>query len=216
MTFTALAGWAGIGFVVLAIAINAAYLRGRLPMPVGAGSFDEVVAAFAAAADALRKPSVAAPAGWLCTTVFAAGMLSVLWHGETDAAAWALVGFAGVLMQNATFTVVEALRFGLAAAARRDRDSVAGLWGTTTVLFGLNQTFLALALLGFTAAGAHTGFLPTWHAILGYLSAALLFASASLSPYNADGRSTLAPIGLVGWLGWASWIIASGVALIGY
>jgi len=41
---------------------------------------------------------VLAPALWLFTTVFAAGLLSVLWRAGSDQGAWALVGFAGILL----------------------------------------------------------------------------------------------------------------------
>ncbi|HET6706173.1 hypothetical protein [Amycolatopsis sp.] len=205
MGFTAVAGLGGLGFVLLAVVVNVCYLRAGLPMP-GRQPAD-VAAAFAASGNALKRPSVLAPASWLGTTVFAAGLLSVLPGG------WALAGFAGVLLQNATFAVVEALRFGLAAAAR-DGSSVAGLWGFSAVLFGFNQVFLAIALLGFSVAGAQAGLFADWHAWLGYVSAALLFVSASAAPYHVDGTNRVAPAGLAGWLGWITWIVAGGVTLL--
>ncbi|WP_327096721.1 2-oxoglutarate/malate transporter [Nocardia vinacea] len=216
ISFPTAAGLGGFGFVLLAVVINVIYVRGRLPFPVAAKSLDAVAESFASVGDVLKKPSVAAPAGWLCTTVFAAGLLSVLWHGGAGPDAWALVGFAGVLMQNATFTCVEALRFGMASAARVDRGSVAGMWSLSNVLFGFNQVFLAIAVFGFTVAGSSTGLIPAWHAWLGYLSAALLFISSSTSPYNAEGSNRTALIGFIGWLGWAGWIIACSIALLRY
>jgi hypothetical protein len=209
---TSLAGLGGIGFVVLAITVNVAYIRGGLPLP--GRSLAEVTGSLAAVGDRLRKPSVLAPATWLCTTIFAAGLLATMWRGEPSTDAWAMVGFAGILMQNATFTVVEALRFGMAAEAG-NRGPVAGLWTFSNVLFGFNQVFLAIALLGFTVAGSNLGLMPTWHTWLGYLSAALLFISSSASPYNADGTNRIALTGLVGWLGWAAWIVAHSITLLG-
>jgi hypothetical protein len=156
---------------------------------------------------------VVGPATWLFTTVFASGLLSALWHGEARGA-WALVGFAGVLMQNATFMCVEALRFGIAQASIHDRGSVAGLWGFSNVLFGFNQVFLVTALLGFTAAGASAGLISGWQIWLGYASAALLFLSSSASPYNADGANRIALVGLIGWLGWIAWIVAYSIILL--
>ncbi|MFE3193874.1 hypothetical protein ACFXHA_33070 [Nocardia sp. NPDC059240] len=88
------------------------------------------------------------------------------------------------------------------------------MWTLSNVLLGFNQVFLALALLGFSAAGAATGFLAVWQVVLGYVSAALLFVSASISPYNASGTGKGAFIGFVGWLGWAAWIVAAGVTLV--
>jgi hypothetical protein len=214
MNLTDYAGWGGIGFVVLALASNALSIRAGLPIPASGQSLDAVADAFARGAAALKRASVVAPTLWLCTTLFAAGLLSVLWPGNSESGGWALVGFAGVLMQNASFMCVEALRFGIASAASQGRSSIAGLWGCCNVLFGFNQVFLALALLGFTAAGANAGFIPGWQVWLGYTSAALLFLSASLSPYNAAGRTRLALVGLIGWLGWVGWIVVYSIILL--
>jgi hypothetical protein len=207
MGFTALAGWGGLGFVLLALVVNVCYLRAKLPIPGSGQSLAEVAEAFAAMGGALKRPSILAPASWLCTTVFAAGLLSVL------PGAWGLVGFAGVLLQNATFAVVEALRFGVAAGGR---ESVAGLWGFSAVLFGFNQLFLATALLGFSVAGANAGLFAGWHAWLGYVSAALLFVSSSAAPYHVDGSNRLGPVGLAGWLGWIGWVVVTGVTLLAH
>jgi hypothetical protein len=214
MNFTSLAGLGGIGFVLVAITINVIYIRVGLPLPMSGQSLDAATDAFAETRDALKGPSVVGPASWMFTTVFAAGLLSALWHGGSGPGAWALVGFAGVLMQNATFMCVEALRFGIASAATHDRSSVSGLWGFSNVLFGFNQLFLATALLGFTIAGASAGLIPGWHMWLGYASAALLFLSSSASPYNVDGANRIALVGLIGWLGWITWIVAYSITLL--
>lgn len=111
MDVSTAAGLGGLGFVLLAVGVNAAYLRGGLPLPGAAGGPDAATAAYAAAGSALRRPSVLAPASWVATSVFATGLLAVLWRGGAGSGAWALLGFAGVIMQNVTFTGVEALRF---------------------------------------------------------------------------------------------------------
>lgn len=209
-----LAAAGGIGFVLLAIVINVVYLRAGLPMPNSGQSLAAITDSLAAVGDRLKGPSVVAPATWLCTTVFAAGLLAELWRGEPGTDAWALVGFAGVLMQNATFVVVEAFRFGMAAAAQNG-EPVVGLWALSNVLFGFNQVFLAIALLGFSAAGSGVGFFPAWQAWLGFASAALLFVSSSVSPYNTDGTNRIAVTGLIGWLGWATWIVICSITLLG-
>lgn len=214
MSFAVLAGLGGIGFVLVGVAVNGVYVRAGLPLPTSGKSLAAVTDAYATIGEAMKRPSVLAPVLWLCTTVFAAGLLSVLWRAGSDQGAWALVGFAGVLLQNATFTGVEALRFGMATAARHDRGSVAGLWGLSNVLFGFNQGFLAMALLGFTTAGIGAGLVPLWHAGLGYASAALLFGSSLASPYNVEGANRLGLAGLIGWLGWACWIVAYSITLL--
>jgi hypothetical protein len=215
MTITSLAGAGGIGFVLLAIVINVIYIRSGVPLPTSGLSLEAATASLARVGNRLRRPSVVVPVTWLFTTVFAGGLLAALWRGEVATDGWALVGFAGVLMQNATFMVVEALRFGLVSAAENDRGSVAGLWTLSNVLFGFNQVFLAVALLGFTAAGAGLDVIPDWHAWLGYVSAALLAISSAASPYNTGGTNRIAMAGLVGWLGWAAWIVVYSIGLLG-
>ncbi|MEU4571640.1 hypothetical protein ACBI99_41740 [Nonomuraea sp. ATR24] len=216
MTVTSLAGAAGMGFVLLAIVVNVLYVRAGLPLPTSGLSLEATTDALAGIGKRINAPSVVVPATWLFTTLFAAGLLAVLWRdGQTGSNIWALTGFAGVLMQNATFMVVESLRFGTAAAARHHRGSVAGLWAFGNVLFGFNQVFLAIAVLGFTAAGAGLAFIPAWHAWLGWISAALLFVSSAAAPYNAGGAGRAGVIGLLGWVGWAAWIVVYSIALLG-
>ncbi|WP_219467802.1 hypothetical protein [Nonomuraea rhizosphaerae] len=214
MEFIDLAGLGGIGFVLVGVVINAVYLRSGLPLPTSGKGLDATTDSFDGIANALKRPSVLVPVTWLGLTLFAAGLLSVLWRGSPDQGAWALVGFAGVLLQNATFTCVEALRFGMATAARHGGGAMAGQWGMSNVLFGFNQVFLAMALLGFTVAGVSGGLVPVWQAWLGYVSAALLFLSSLAAPYNVEGGNRLGPAGLIGWLGWISWIVAYSVSLL--
>ncbi|MEU4341837.1 2-oxoglutarate/malate transporter [Nocardia sp. NPDC023852] len=216
MTVSDGAGLGGLGFVLTALVVNLLYVRARLPLPMSGKGLDEVMDSLAAVGVAVRRPSVLAPLTWLCTTIFAAGLATVLWESGQSPSAWALMGFGGVLMQNVAFSCVEALRFGLASAAAHDRGSTAGLWALSNVLFGFNQVFLATALVGFSIAGAETGFLPLWQQWLGYGSAALLFVASSASAYNAAGTSRTALIGLVGWLGWIVWIVASSITLLDY
>jgi hypothetical protein len=214
VAITSLAGVGGLLFVLSAIVINVIYVRAGLPLPTSGQSLDAITDSLATVGGRLKHPSIIAPATWLFTTLFAAGLLSALWSGDAETDGWALAGFAGVLMQNATFTVVEALRFGAASAAAHHRGSVPGLWAFGGVLFGFNQVFLAIALLGFTAAGSILDVIPAWHVWLGYLSAALLFVSSLASPYNADGTNRIAVTGLVGWLGWTAWIVAYSITLL--
>ena len=63
MSFTSLAGLAGIGFVLAAITINVIYVRARLPLPTSGKSLGAVTDDFATVGDALKRPSVGAPAG---------------------------------------------------------------------------------------------------------------------------------------------------------
>lgn len=207
--------WAGVGglvFVAVAVVVNIIYVRARLPLPVAGKPLAAVINDFDSAGDRLPWPSVVVPTGWLGITVFAAGLTSTTWDAGACSHMWALVGFAGVILQNASFAVIEALRFGLAAAAHHEPSTVAGLWAFSNVLFGFNQLFLATALVGFTAATASTA--PELLTIVGFLSAAALFTAASASPFNARGGSRTALLGLIGWLGWMIWITGHCVVMV--
>ncbi|MQA96246.1 MAG: hypothetical protein GEV11_16955 [Streptosporangiales bacterium] len=121
---------------------------------------------------------------------------------------------AGVPLPGSGMSLRAATDSFAAAGAAHDRGSMAGLWALSNVLFGFNQVFLAIALLGFTVAGVGAGLIDPWHAWLGYLSAALLFVSSSASPYNTDGNNRIGLAGLIGWLGWAAWIVAYSITLL--
>lgn len=209
-----IAALGGLGFVMVAIAANVVQSRSSLPLPTAGGDTEQVIAAFDGAGSALRRSAVLAPLSWLCLTVFAAGLVAQLWGTTPAAQTWALVGLGGVLLQNATFTVVEALRFAVAEGAARARSTVGGLWTLSIALFGFNQVFLAAALLGFTLAGLIAGLVPVWHAVIGFLAASLLFIGASATPFRVSRPHVSGLMGLVGWLGWIIWIVIYSVLLL--
>ncbi|GAA3746197.1 hypothetical protein [Micromonospora maritima] len=215
MRYARLAGLAGIGFVVILIAANLLLTVAGFPAPSDAVSVEEVTTIVAAGSGSLRLASALLPTAWLLATIFAVGVFVRL---RRDAPArpdpWSLVGLAGVLMQSVVFTGVEATRLALMSAARHDTGGVAGLWGFHTALFGFNQVFLATALVGLSVSGARAGAVPRWHAGTGLVAAALLFVTATTSPYGVDGANPLALLGLAGWLLWLVWIVAYGVVLL--
>lgn len=215
LRFDRLAGLAGLGFVLLLLVANVVLTAAGFPTPSEAADTGEITAVFATGAGALRLASALLPAAWLLATVFAAGVCAALWRsGRARAEAWALVGLAGVLMQSAVFTGVEASRLAVAAAAVHAPGAVPGLWGLYNALFGFNQVFLATALLGLSLGGLRAGAIRRWLAVLGVLAAALLFASATASPFGEDGANPLAVLGLAGWLLWLVWIVGYSIALI--
>ncbi|RZQ60321.1 hypothetical protein EWH70_30210 [Amycolatopsis suaedae] len=138
--------------------------------------------------------------------MFAAGALAALWSADR---VWALVGFAGVVLQNAVFSVVIALRLALAG-----EGATGGLWRLHDVLIAFNGTFLALALVGFTLGGRRAGLVRRWHAAVGLTGAALLFAGATLAPWVTAEQGPLSLVGLAGWLLWAVWLGVYGVTLL--
>ncbi|MBQ0994248.1 hypothetical protein KBX08_29730 [Micromonospora sp. H61] len=212
-TFSRIAGLAGLGFAILIASTNAFLVPAGLPH-TGAETND-VVQFFTTQQDTVGLASALAPIAWALATLFGAGAVSVLWRTDREhGTAWSLVGFAGVIMQNVTFTGVMATRLALASTTAQDSSTIAGLWALHNALFVFNGTFLALAMTGLSISGRRAGLIRRWHGGIGLLAAALQFGSAVLSPLVIDDPGTVGLLGLVGWLIWVVWIVAYSITLI--
>lgn len=204
-------GAAAIGFALLIVTANLVLVPAGMPTPGSPPA--EAVEFFTGTTDPTGWVATALPAAWVLATLFGSGSLAtVLRSDRPGTAGWAYSGFAGVLLQNITFTVVVALR--LAMATMSDHAGIAALWTLHEALFGLNGTFLALAMAGLGTAGYRAGLLPRWQLLLGWAAATLQFTSASLTPVIVDGGAALGRIGLAGWLLWVAWLLAYGIALL--
>ncbi|UGT54293.1 hypothetical protein [Nocardia asteroides] len=206
--FQRLAGLAGIVFVLVIVGANLILVPAGLPTP---GTDAATATAFFAEHRGLLGIAMApTPLAWFCAVLFGAGVLRVLWSAERAAGtAWSVVGFAGLLLQNATFTVIVGIRYALGSS-----PDAGALWALQDALLALNGTFLALALVGLTIAGRIGGLVARWHAALGFAAAALQFTAAVLAPVVIEAKSPLGLIGLTGWLLWAIWFAAYGIALL--
>ncbi|MCD0445465.1 DUF4386 family protein [Glycomyces sp. A-F 0318] len=209
--FPRLGGIAGIGFAALILLLNVLVLV-PAGMPSPGSGLDEAVAFFGSEPAAMDLGTMFLPAVWALATVFGAGAVAAARRSEAERGeAWALVGFAGILFQNLNITTVSAVRLALAHTGAD--EGAAALWALHESLFGLNGTFLALALVGLSMSGRRAGIIPKWLALMGFAAAALQFASAVLTPVILDG-GPLGLIGLAGWLIWTAWLVLYGVALI--
>ncbi|MFD5337684.1 2-oxoglutarate/malate transporter [Streptomyces hawaiiensis] len=212
-SFTRVSGLAALGFAFLIVAGNVILVPAGLPR-TGAG-IGEVDGFFRAHHDLVGIGSALTPVAWALATVFGAGVVRVLWHSERErGSAWALVGFAGLLSQNAAFAGVIAIRLALASTAADGLGADTGLWALHDALFTLNGAFLALALAGLSLGGLRAGLVRPWHGRWGLVSAALLLASAVLTPLAIDRLGPLGLLGLAGWLMWVVWIVVYGIVLI--
>jgi hypothetical protein len=204
------AGVAAIAFAVSIVTTNVVLVPAGLPRTGSA--LAEVTAFFASGRGAVGTATALGPIAWLAAVLFGAGVVTaVRRRGPEDAATWALAGFGGVLLQNATFTIVVALRLALASTGGNGADV---LWPLHDALFTLNGTFLALALTGLTIAGRSAGLLRPWHAAIGMAAAASLLTSAVLAQRVVAHGGPLGLLGLVGWLLWVVWLVAYGIVLI--
>ncbi|PRX96704.1 hypothetical protein [Allonocardiopsis opalescens] len=212
-SFSRTSGLAAIGFATMIVLGNVILVPAGLPH--GGARPEDVVAFFSTQSGVLGLASALTPAAWALATVFGAGAVAAARRSEPGRGdAWSLVGFAGLVLQNATFTGLIAVRFALAAAAPHDAATTAVFWTLHQALLSLNGTFLALALVGLTVSGRRAGLLRRWHAAIGMVAAALQFTSATLTPLIVTGYGLLGLIGLTGWLIWVVWLVAYGVRLI--
>jgi hypothetical protein len=215
MRFSRLSGIAALGFAAAIVLANAIVAPAGLP-PTGA-DISEVTGFFAANGDVVGIGSAIAPAAWVMATMFGAGVVAALRQSERDRGeAWSLIGFGGLIAQNAVFTGVVAIHLALAETAAPGDRSAAAVWASRDALFTLIGTFLCVVLVSLSIGGLRGGLIRPWHGGLGLLSATLLFGSATLTPVIIDRPGPLGLIGLVGWLMWVVWIIAYGIVLIRY
>ncbi|MFI7707743.1 hypothetical protein [Nonomuraea sp. NPDC049480] len=213
ISFSRIAGIGAAGFAAAIVLGNV--ILAPAGLPVTGSEIGEVQAFFSAKGDLVGVASLLGPATWVLATLFGAGAVAALWRSERERGeAWSLAGFAGLLLQNTTFTGVMATRLALTSTAGHDGSATTGLWALHDALFGLNGTFLALALVGLSVSGLRSGLIRRWHATLGLAAAALQFTSATLTSVIMDEAGPLGLIGLAGWLMWVVWLGAWGLALI--
>ncbi|NUP28238.1 MAG: 2-oxoglutarate/malate transporter [Nocardia sp.] len=209
--FDRITGAAAIGFAFLIVTANLVLVPAGMPAPGAPAA--EAIEFFTGTTDPTGRVAFVLPAAWVLATLFGAGALAAVLHAKRPpTAGWAYSGFAGVLLQNITFTAVVALR--LAMSTMSDRAGITTLWALHEALFGLNGTFLALAMAGLGTAGHLAGLLPGWHFLLGCIAAALQFTSATLTPLILGGDTALTSIGSAGWLLWVAWLLGYGGVLL--
>ncbi|MCM2387949.1 2-oxoglutarate/malate transporter [Streptomyces albipurpureus] len=215
MGFPRISGFAALGFAGLITLGNVIAVPAGLPAAGSDTDLDEISAFFAEQSAIVGASSALTPAAWVLATLFGAGVVSVLWRAELHRReAWSLVGFAGLILQNAAFSGLIAIRLALTSTADDGTAAVVTLWALYEALFALNGTFLALALIGLSVGGRRAGLSRPRHARLGLVSAALLFLSATLTSLFIGQESLFGLLGLAGWLLWVAWITAYGITLI--
>ncbi|GAA3211573.1 hypothetical protein [Nonomuraea helvata] len=213
MRFSRISGIAAIGFATTIVTVNLVLTPAGLPLTGAAPA--EVNAFFSAKGALVGLGSALTPAAWVLATVFGAGAVAALWTSERERGeAWSLVGFTGVALQNVTFAAVIATRLALSRTATDAPAGTPGLWAWHDGIFTLNATFLAIALVGLSVAGLRARFIRPWHGALGFVAAALQFASACLAFWIMKEQGPLGLIGLAGWLLWVAWIVVYGIRLV--
>ena len=209
--FTRIAGACGLGFAAVIVLANVPLqLAG---MPLTATDPAATLGFVTSGAPMIRLSAAIAPLGWLLSTFFAVGVVTVVRKAEWRRRdGWSVLGLAGVLLQNATFTLVVAGR--LATVTAGSEPAVLGLWALQDAVFVLNGTFLGLALIGLSVAGLRSGLTGRVHTALGLLAALLQLASAVILPALVDNPSRPGFLGLIGWLLWVAWLIWYGSTLL--
>jgi hypothetical protein len=210
-SFPRIAGVAGLGFATVIVLANVPLqLAG---MPLTATDPAATLAFVGSSAPMIRLSAAIAPLAWLLSTLFAVGVVAVLREPDRRRGeGWTVFGLAGVLLQNATFTLVVAGR--LATVTAGSDTAVLGLWALQDAVFALNGTFLAMALIGLSLGGLRAGLIGRAQAGLGLIAALLQLASAMILPALIDVASRPGYLGLIGWLLWVAWLCWYGVVLL--
>ncbi|KAA8877502.1 hypothetical protein F3087_44225 [Nocardia colli] len=212
-SFPRIGGLAALGFAVAIVGAN--LILAPAGMPAVGADVEEADAFFTANSGPAGFASAFMPVAWICALVFGAAAVAVIWPRErTEGSAWSLVGFAGLLLQTATFVGVGAVRLALTATSDHTPAGTAGLWAFHNALFSLNGTFLTVALVGLSLGGIRTGLIRRWHASLGLVAAAGQFIAATITPMIIDHANPLASISLVSWLLWVVWIVTYGITFL--
>ena len=215
MSYSRIAGLAGILFVVAVVAVNVAV--GSSSPPENDATPAEIASYYTVNGGLMTLVSVIAPVVWVCLLVFGSGVfVKVRARESTKGEAWAYIGLLGIVMQNAIFATVIATEVALNASV----DALAANAGLTEVvwrfqraMFTLNGTSLALALTGLSIAALRSSFIPKWHACVGLVGAAFLFVSAATVMPALEG-TFFAFVGLPGFVLWLVWILAMGIRLV--
>ncbi|MEU0839028.1 hypothetical protein ABZ370_06100 [Streptomyces sp. NPDC005962] len=119
MGFPRICGLAALGFAAMISLSNVIQVPAGLPV-AGAG-LGEVIAFFGTESRIVGIGSALTPAAWVLATMFGAGVVSVLWRSERRRGeAWSLLGLAGLVLQNAAFAGVIAIRLALTSTASED------------------------------------------------------------------------------------------------
>ncbi|SEF18898.1 hypothetical protein [Jiangella alba] len=212
MTFSRIGGWAALGFAVLLAGTNLILAPTHLPL-IG-DPVDEVADYFGSHAGIIGFSGTLAVIAWLLAVLFGAAVVAAVWPSErARGEAWSLVGIAGLVLQNATFTVFTATRLALTGTAS-DAPATNALWTLNEALFAFNGTFLATAMLGLSVAGLRSGLIRSGHAVLGFTAGTLQLSSALLLPLVFDDPGAADLLGLAGWLLWVVWIAWYGIVLL--
>ncbi|MGZ0149468.1 hypothetical protein ACXJJ3_20560 [Kribbella sp. WER1] len=212
MTFSRLGGWAALGFAALLAGTNLVLAPTGLPL-IGDPT-DAVMAYFGSHAGLIGLSGTLAVAVWILAVLFGAGAYAAVRSSErARSEAWSVVGLAGLLLQNATFTVFIATRLALTGTAT-DTSASNGLWALNEALFAFNGTYLATAMLGLSIAGRRSGLISRTHAGTGFVAGALQLTGALLLPLVFSNPGPVDLIGLAGWIIWVIWIAWYGVVLI--
>lgn len=214
MSLHRLAGASGLVFVVLVAVANLA--QGAAGRPFGdpgeAGYLTDYLAYYVDGGWVLTLLGLVLPFIWIGLALFAVGLTATLIRGEWLHAgeAWSLLGFAGVVMQNAIFPVVVAMDAGQFRFVSEQATMDLGLHHAHEALFGLNSVSLAIALVGFSLAMVRSRSGLRWLPRLGFVAAGLL----GISTMNLGFSSALAFFDGVGLLGFVLWLVFIATASV--
>ena len=209
MSFKRMAGWAGVGFVVLNVV---AFLLFGTP-PGADAPASEIADYVADAGNAYKVGTALTGIATVLFVPFLAGLLVPFFRSDREhSEGFGVVVFAGALLSGtaATLGLSATAALSLRAGAELDAATTRALWDLSYVAYG--SAILAVPILAGGAAMAiqKRGVMPDWFGNLSWLVALLGFTGI----FGLVSTSGLAYLLLAGYLGLLVWVLVAGIVLV--
>lgn len=204
--FQRLAGWAGIGFLVLLFIQNVVLLSGS---PLNDASIGEVTTFYSENATRIGVAAGLVPVNLFFLAVFLIGFVTMARTHRPESSDWGVLGLIGFALMAATFVVVSLIQISLAVLAKNGTDLAVleALWTLHSAAFAMNFAGLGLTLLSLSQVSRVAAFAPGWINILAVAGAVCAIVGAGLAMPFVEGSSA----GLIGFLGFIVWLLWLGV-----
>jgi hypothetical protein len=209
-----IAGFAGLAFALLVAAVN--IVVGALSPPAADAGATEIVAFFADNEGVLKAAMAVVPIPVVALFVFLGASYPRFSAASREAALWARVGAAGLILVEVVFLARATFELVLLANAEElasEPALVETLWQLQSAAMTFNGLALAVALLGLSRAGRLSGLLPAWQETMGLL-AALGFVVAAMAATASLEGAAIGIIGLPAFLAWLVWLALTSLRLM--
>jgi hypothetical protein len=209
---TRIARLGGVGGLVFTGSILAQNLL-RASAPANDASPEKIISYYADHRAVTLALAVLFPLGAAGIATFVGSLVA---RARGSARTPAIVGGLGAAALIAMFAVVTATEIAISTYVHRgapDPSIVSALWLTHMSVFGVNETFIAITLVGLTTACVKMGVVrPVWQKV-GLVGAAGLALGAACTPAILD-VSPVFGLALAGFLIWGVFVVSASISML--